>query len=332
MRTFNRVVLMAAAFAMVSLTAQAQWRWTPQTGRWVNVKNMPRETAELQYEHARGLFTQGQFKQAWRETEKFDEFYNDTEYADDNQFLRGEIRLAQGKHLAAAREFQQVVGKFPSSDLFAEVIKKQYEIGDALYAEGQKRAEKWMPVFRYRTLKRASEVYAMVVQNQPFTAEAAEAQYKIGLCQMARKNYLEATFEYRRVIEEYPDSEWVDEASNDLALCYYRMSLPPEYDQGPSELAIRAVDDFKTRFPGDDRVAELDTKRAEMWESMAQQRLQTAQYYEKRRVFASARLYYGIVVNEYAGTAAAGEAQKWIDAHPQVQAPFSQGIGKERKP
>lgn len=332
MRMLTRIAALTAVLAMgAALSAQAQWRWTPQTGRWVNLKNLPKETPELQLEYARGLMLKGQLKQSWRETEKFDEFYDDTEFADDNQFLRGEIRLAQNKHLAAAREFQQVVANYPSTDLFDEVLAKQYEIGDMLYEQGLNRADRWWPIYRHRPLKRAAEVYGLVVQNQPFTPQAAEAQYKIGLCQFARDNFLEATYEYRRVVEDYPGSEWVDEASHGLAMCYYKMSLPPAYDQAPSELAMRAIDDFKARFPEDARNTELTPIRSEMWETIAAQRLQTAKFYEKRREFPSAKLYYALVVDQFPGTAAAGDAQKWIDEHPMIESPFSKGIGRDKK-
>jgi hypothetical protein len=48
-----------------------QWTWTPQTGRFINVKRMPKETAELQIEYARSLYMQGELKKALKETEKF---------------------------------------------------------------------------------------------------------------------------------------------------------------------------------------------------------------------------------------------------------------------
>lgn len=330
-RRIGAVVAACLLALLVTQSAQAQWRWTPQTGRWVNIKNLPKETAELQVEYARSLFMKERYKEAYRETEKFEDFYGDTEYADDNQFLRGEIRLAQGKHLAAAREFQQVVANYPDTDLFDEVIAKQYEIGDALYQQGTQRADRWWPFYRHRPLKRAAEVYGMVIRNQPFTPAAAEAQYKVGLCHYAREGYLEAAYEYRRVVEDYSGSEWVDEASEGLAMCYYRMSLPPEYDQAPSELTINAVDDFKARFPEDARVADLDAKRVEMRESIATQRLQTARFYERRREFSSARLYYEIVVEQFGETGAARSAQTWLDEHPMIESPFSKGIGREKR-
>ncbi|MCX5770409.1 MAG: outer membrane protein assembly factor BamD [Candidatus Hydrogenedentes bacterium] len=309
----RRVICIALVAAALScLPVYAEWTWTPQTGRWINVKRLPKETAELQVEYARSLMLEGEFKKAIVETEKFTDYYSDTEYADKNQFLRGEIRMAQGKPIEAAREFQQVVAKYPNSALYNDVIKMQYQIGDQLYADGAKQAKKFWAFARKRPYKRASEVYSMVISNEPFTDAAAEAQYKLGLCRHTRKQYIEASFEYKRVIEDYSTSPWVDDAAVGLANCYYDSALPSDYDQQPSQLAITAIDEFKERFPDDARNSELAEKKGKMQESIADQRLKTAQFYEKRRNFESARIYYGIVAKQFAGTAAAEKANGWL--------------------
>ncbi len=301
----------------VHLVASAQWTWTPQTKRFINVKRLPKETPELQVEYARSLMLQGDYKKALRETIKFRNFYGDSAYADENQFLRGEIHLAQGDYKEAAKEFQQVITGYPDSDRFDDVIKKQYEIGDLLFEKGQRRLQRgwWVP-FRKRPFSNAIEVYRMVIDNQPFTEAAAEAQYKVGLCHFTLKEYVEAAYEYRRVVEEYGASQWVDDAAFGLAECYYAASRPPEYDQSPSLLAISAIDDFKRRFPDDERGNTLTPKREEMRERVAQQRLRTAQFYEKRRKFDAARICYQVVVEQFPETTAAEKAKNWLAEHP----------------
>jgi outer membrane protein assembly factor BamD len=199
------------------------------------------------------------------------------------------------------------------------VIKKQYEIGDRLYEKGQARINKHWRLARKRPFKRAIEVYSMVIENQPFTDAAAEAQYKVGLCHHTRKEWVEAAFEYRRVVEDYSTSDWVDDAMHGLAKCYYDASRPANYDQAPSQLAVAAIDDFKGRFPSDERIGELDAHRAEMRKTMALQRLQTAQFYEKRRDFGGARLYYGIVDKDFSDTPSAEKARQWLDKNPSME-------------
>ncbi|MBN2309064.1 MAG: outer membrane protein assembly factor BamD [Candidatus Hydrogenedentes bacterium] len=308
-----RWFLAAALVSVVAIPAGAQRVITPQIGRFINLKRLPKETPELQVEYARSLLTEGRYDEAIRETEKFDEFYGDTDYADDNQFLRGEIRLAQEKFMDAAKEFQRVLSDYPQTDLFDEVIAKQYEVGDSYYAKGKANLEKgWWHRFKGRPFRKAVTVYSMVIDNQPFTDAAAEAQYKIGLCHFTLEEYVEAAFEYRRVVEDYGQSDWVDDACYGLAVCYYEASLPADYDQAPSQLAVTAIDEFKERFPSDGRGSELGAKRVEMRNLLAQQRLQTAQFYEKRRKFTAATIYYTIVAEEFGETDAANQARAWL--------------------
>lgn len=321
--------LLACAVFLAAAGAGAQWTWTPETGRFVNMDNLPKETPELQVEYTRSLLVGGEYDRAFNETDKFNKFYGDTEFADENQFVRGEIRLAEKKFTQAADQFQQVISKYPESELYDDVIAKQYEIGDGLFAKGEQRLQgrtsktlrssSYLSRLDFRTkrpFKKAVEVYTKVIENQPFTPEAAEAQYKVGKCHFAQANYLDAGFEYRRVIEDYPDSEWVREATFDLTRCYEEAALDPDYDQAPSQLAMDAVDEFKRRFPDDERIPAREDMSAEMREKIAEQRFRTARHYEKRLDLDAARIYYEIAANDYAGTEAAVKAAEWLANNP----------------
>ncbi|HPO16688.1 MAG TPA: outer membrane protein assembly factor BamD [Candidatus Hydrogenedentes bacterium] len=320
--------LLIAVFAAGA--AHAQWTWTPQTKRFINLKKLPKETPELQIEHARSLMMKKQFKEAWRETQKFSEAYSDSELADQNQYLRGEIKMRQGKWMDASKEFQRVLSAYPETALYEDAIKKQYEIGDHYYGKGVKNQKHWWNPLRKRSYKKAIKVYSMVIENQPFTMTAAEAQYKLGLCHFARKEYLEASFEYQRVIEDYKDSAWVDKAYYDIAMCYYKGSLDADYDQTPSELAVRSIDDFSARYPNDERNADLLKKRQEMRNRIAEQRLIVAQFHEKRREFDSARIYYDLLTTQYNDTPCGKTAQEWLDKHPKVETESRAEITKLR--
>jgi len=50
-----------------------------------------------------------------------------------------------------------------------------------------------------------------------------------------------------------------------------------------------------------------------MRESIANQRLATARFYEKRRDFSSARIYYELLAKDFSDTGAAQTAKEWLD-------------------
>ena len=245
--------------------------------------------------------------------------------------------LKRGEHLfRAADEFQAVISGYPDSQYFDAVIAKQYEIGDSLFEKGRLNIEaksnrrwyksRWNP-FRKRPFKKAVEVYSLVRDNQPFTDAAAQAQYKIGLSHFTRKQYIEAAFEYRQVLDVYPNSEYVLEASYGLVRTYRELSLEPDYDQAPSQLTIDRIDDFSSQFPQDNRLDELAQVRVEMKENIGRQRLQTAKFYERRRLFLSAHISYQALAEQYSDTEAGREAQGWLDEHPGPQTTAARFIG-----
>jgi outer membrane assembly lipoprotein YfiO len=316
MRTGLRYAALVTALVLsLQAASHAQWMWTKETGRFVKASRLPKETPELQIEYARGLLVEGEYRDALRETSKFEEYYYDSPEAAENQFLRGEIRMAQGKEMKALQEFQLVLSNYPDSPLYEKVIRKEYELGDLLYERGLKKLNRRFSWFRRQPLSDAITTYNTVIENQPFTTTAAEAQYKVGLCHVKQKQYIEAAYEYRRVIEDYATSDWVDDASYGLAECYAEASNDPPYDQTPSLLAIQAIDGFCERYPRDERCGELKARRVEMVEKVAQQRLGTAKFYEKRRRFEAARIYYNEVADQFPGTQAASEAEAWIAAN-----------------
>ena len=165
-------------------------------------------------------------------------------------------------------------------------------------------------------------MYSLVLDNQRFTDAAARAQYRIGLSHFTREQYLDASFEYRQVLEMYPNSEYVRDASYGLVRTYQELSLDPDYDQEPSQLTMNRIVDFASQFPGDDRLEELEQVSAEMEGNIARQRLQTAKFYERRRLFLSAHISYRAVAEQYPGTESGREAEEWLGhrAGPQTAA------------
>ena len=64
-----------------------------------------------------------------------------------------------------------------------------------------------------------------------------------------------------------------------------------------------------------------------MRENIAQQRLKTARFYENRREFDSAHIYYEILVDEFGDTEAAESAREWLSEHGDQHRPFAEHLG-----
>lgn len=311
----RRVVWAFVIFLLIDLavtgSAGAVWVWTPETGRWINPKNQPKETAEAQLEYASQLRLAGDYEEATSEYRKFFRFFPDSDLCAQAQFQVGELYEAQGDYERASTEYQKVISNWPASDLFDKVMGKQYEIADRFYQKGT-RAEGFR-FLRGRYVRRAMQTYQRVIENAPFGRAAARAQYRVAECYFASGRYLEATYEYQKVLDEYPSSDWAGQATYGLAMCYCKQALPAEYDQTIARKAVEQFRLFLRMHPGDPKADEAEARIAELREDMARQQLVIARFYERIEKRGAARLYYLSAVAKYPETEAAREATEQLE-------------------
>lgn len=292
--------------------ANAVWVWTPETGKWINPKNQPKETAQAQLEYASQLRLAGDYEEALAEYEKLFRFYPDSELCPEAQFQIGELYEARGDYERASKEYQKVISNWSASDLFDRVTDKQYEIADRFYQEELRRKGRFT-LFRGRRLRKAMQIYEQVIKNAPFGRAAARAQYRIADCYYALGRYLEATYEYQKVLDEYPSSDWAGQAMYGLAMCYYEQALPAAYDQTIARKAIEQFELFMEMYPDDPKGKEARAKIAELREEMANQQLAIAGFYDREERPVSARVYYQSIVAKYPGTRAATQAKEKLE-------------------
>jgi outer membrane assembly lipoprotein YfiO len=307
-RELKLVCVLVLALVSCAGVAHAVWVWTPETGRWINPRNQPRETPEAQLEYASQLRLAGEYEEALTEYEKLFRFYPDSDVCPEAQFQIGQLYEAMGEYERASQEYQKVISNWRSSELFDEVIAKQYEIADWFYQQELAR-RRGFRLFRGRYLRKGIQIYEQVIEDAPFGPAAAQAQYRIAECYFALGQYLEATYEYQKVLDEYPSSEWAGQAMYGLAMCYYKQALPAEYDQTIARKAIEQFETFTGMYPDDPKTDEAAARIAELRERIARQQLLIAQFYERTEKADSARVYYRIVVAKYPNTDAAAEAR-----------------------
>jgi tol-pal system protein YbgF len=108
-------------------------------------------------------------------------------------------QLSRGSHSTARTGFQDLLSKFPTSDLAPDA---QYWIGETYLAEGNSGA--------------ADSVFNLVVTTYPRASRAASALYKHGLYLQKAKRASEARQVFQSVIDKYPRSDEADLARDQL--------------------------------------------------------------------------------------------------------------------
>jgi len=289
-----RVFLCLFLCLFMAQNASAFWIWTPQSQRWSNPKFAPKESPQEQLKFAVTYYEAEDYETAMREFNKLIKHYPDAVEAPEAQFYLGLCLDELGKYYEAYQAFQRVIAKYPFSTRTQDVLEHEYIVAQKLVD--------------YRTSfiginmtgeNAAVEIFRQIIENAPYGKYAAASQYKIGLVNKAKGFFQDATREFQKVVDDYPESEWAEPAKFQIALCADQSSLDADYDQTLTEEAKEKFREFVKKHPD----AELSNQAAERIDALrdkeAESQYLVGQFYEKQKAYKSSKIYYNYVVNNY---------------------------------
>jgi outer membrane assembly lipoprotein YfiO len=297
-----------ALFFCLNASAFAYWIWTPQTGRWMNPKYSVKGSPAEQLELAKGLFAAGDYKKAEQEFLKLIHYYRKSKEAAEAQYYIAGCMENTKRPFQAFLAYQKVIDKYPFSERQGEIVERQYQIGEKLLNSSKSTFWDAVTGKEYNVI----EVFKKVVENAPYGKYAAVSQYKIGLFLKNSGMYPEGRTEFEKVINDYPQSEWVKAAKYQIALCDVKIAPKPAYDQSTTKDAVKEFQEFVKTYPDADLSATAQKHIQDLRAKEAENNFKIAQFYEKQKAFASAKIYYSMVVDDYKETVWAARAMERI--------------------
>lgn len=213
--------------------------------------------------------------------------------APEAQFGLAECQLATEHMFVAFKEYQKLIEKYPGSEHFDQALQRQFEIGNMFFA-GDK--DKVWGVKLFPSLDKAVEIYEQVVKNGPYTKVAPQAQMRIGLTREKQKQYLEAVRAYEKLLERYPKDPVAEAAQFQIGYAYMQEAGRSEYDQNAANQAIGSFGEFGIRYPKSERSALADEYRVSLSEEQARGLFRIGNFYEKRKSYRAAAIYYNEVI------------------------------------
>lgn len=295
--SFRVFLILVLLICSTTSPALAFWVWTPETNKWINPKYSVKDTPSEQLEFALSFYQEKDFNEAVRELRKLIKHYPRAREAPDAQYWVGRIQEELTNNVDAFKEYQVVIDKYPFSDRSAEIVKRQYDIGNKLL-DGEDYKNKFLNTIK-GTNYDIVEIFQTVIKNAPYGQYAPPSQYKIGLYLMENNLYQEARDEFEKVLNDYPDSEWAKAAKYQIALADAQRSADAAYDQKITSAAVEEFEEFLDVYPD----AELSDKAKEQIHQLrdkeAENHFLVAEFYEKRKEFKAAKIYYQEVVDNY---------------------------------
>ncbi|MDD5496156.1 MAG: tetratricopeptide repeat protein [Candidatus Omnitrophica bacterium] len=307
----NKIVILAAILLLISESASAYWVWTPRTKKFVNPKYAVKDSPKEQFDWAMSLFNAKDYQKAANEFDKLTKQYEYSEYASKAQFYVGLCYEELRKFYIAFQNYQKAIDNYPHIDNIDEIIEKEYEIAN-LYAV--KDNPKLLGADIMAPTDRAVEIYKKVVDNAPYGKLADSALYNMGESLKKAERYDEAIEAFQRLVDEYPESKLYDKAKYEVAQCAYNSSLKPAYASEPTDKAIRAFEDFARSSADDKMAAQAEKTIQRLRDKAAEKSFMIAKFYEARKQYESAIIYYNEVVEKYPLSTLAKEAASRIEA------------------
>lgn len=305
MKRLSVAILMIGLCLSVAVpSAFAAWIWSPQTG-WIGPTGAVKDSPEEQLAFAVAFFDRHDYDRAAKELKKLLKAYKDSREAPEAQYYLGRCREEEGDYYKAFLDYRKTIQVYPSTKRFDELLEREYQIGNYFLAGKKRKLFGTAAIIPARD--KAVEIFQAIGEDGPFSEYGQLAQYKLGLAHLALRDYEQAVGAFEQVIVRYPDSPLVDDAKFQIAQASLKGTFKPEYDQSPTDLAIRELETFVREHPESELSDEAGGRLKELIERRAQHEYQVAQFYERRHPGA-ARIYYETIVNEYSQTALAPQA------------------------
>jgi len=157
---------------------------------------------------------------------------------------------------------------------------------------------------KYREAVEGFERFVRIHSGSEF-AEAA--QFYLAEAHYYQRDYILASTEYRYYLNRYATSPHAEEALFKLAMCYYHQSPKSQLDQTATEVAIRELSRFITKYPNSPYAEEAEQHRKECRNKLAKKTYDNGYIYARSlKAYDAAILYYQQVLDLYSDT-------DWVD-------------------
>lgn len=225
----------------------------------------------------------------------------DSPLEEDALFYQAESLFFAEKYSAAYDVFDQLLKKYENSRYLDRAVRRQFAVGRYWEQMAQVRS-RWpiIPNFTDRTQPvfdtwgNAIKAYESVRLHDPTGPLADDALMAAGNAYFVKGRYEDAAYQYDVLRKEYPQSEHQYEAHRLGMKAKQLMYQGALYDGTPLNEAAELADALLRLFPKappEERQRVLEEKNR-MVQQQAEREWAIAQFYEKKRLYGAARMYY----------------------------------------
>ncbi len=316
MRRISPLLLLAAISGLLlvpaRLTADLIWTpaggWTVEGGVLAGLGGEDGRNALDLMNKARAAEESGQSRSALKTYISVTKKYPNSVFAAEALFRAGALYQKREQYYKAFETYQQMLGRYPASEKFTQVVGEQYRIAAQLF-EG-KRSKIWGIIPGFRNREKALEYFETIVATAPYSDYAPLALMNAARGYKQISETPAAIDALDRMINTYPRSVLTPDAYLKIAETHASLVDGPLYDQGSTKEAITYYEDYMILFPGDVGMATAEKGLDRMKIVLAKSKLTIADYYLKyRRNYKAAKVFYNEAITVYPDSTVAAEAR-----------------------
>src|SRR4051812_16522088 len=189
--------------------------------------------------------------------------------------------------------------KYSKGEDFDAVVEAMFKIGK-LFLEGQKRRVLGMPLAA--SMSRAQAMFEGIVKRAPYSKWAPLAQFNVGQALEKQQKYPEAIAAYQQVFVRYPNDAIADDALYQVGYVRLREFREGSYDRASALKARQAFDEFISRFPESEKVAQARENLKTLEVGQTKNVLGIAKFYDHSKQYKAAVIYYNDVIQQMPGS------------------------------
>lgn len=321
-RWFVRIVLAVVCLLAFPQRSPAPIIFTPGEGwHYESVEgggSWTRNRAKDQLEVAQAAFDRKDYSLAQKAAKRTVTHWPLADYAFEAQYLLARCYEQRGKDEKAFKAYQKMVEQYPKLTNYNEVVHRQYAIANRFL--GGEWFKLWDVLPFFPSMDKTIKLYEQIIKNGPYSDVAPPSQLNIAAAYEKKRalfltvpDYPAAAKAYERAADRYADQKWGTEALYNAGISYTKQAKRAEYDQSIAGQAIATFTDFTTLHPDDARNPEANKLIDSLKTEQARGSFEIAVYYEKKRRWQGAKIYYNDVLQKGPESKYAEAARMRID-------------------
>lgn len=244
------------------------------------------------------------------------------------QFREAELLEASGSLIKAFDAYQLSVTRYPDTPEFEKAVARQVVIAND-FLQGRR-----LKVLGWAILpgtERSQKMYEAILKNAPFSKHAPVAQFNLGLSFERLGDIKNARLAYQTVLDKYPTSDVADDALYQIGYIYMETGRKGDSkDLSALILARETFEDFLLQYPKSEKVAQARDNLAALGSNEAGDLLKIAEYYDWKKDYKAAVIYYNDIIRKQPNTQTAELAKTRIEELRSSQGEDALRVGSER--